>query len=843
GLNTSLDQLTQQINELKEQMRQSEANLTAQHQVLMQQKQIIIEDVVRQSQEEQLRRIADEFNVDLNDFESVLLPIAENCTKEAIAKGKVWIFNNCNTAVHYDVMARYLLKRITTIGPSFESRLHLLYLINDLFNHWYINELKEQMRQSEANLTAQHQVLMQQKQIIIEDVVRQSQEEQLRRMADEFNVDLNDFSSVLLPIAENCTKEAIAKGKVWIFNNCNTAVHYDVMARYLLKRITTIGPSFESRLHLLYLINDLFNHCQRKGDESLKRSLEKVIVPIFCHTFTDADDDEKQQKLTKLLKLWQMNQYFESSALDLQNPSMALANYKSALLNEFSGQISSVTNGQLAKLSQLQKQHSEFVAHIQSNIQRLQQQKQQQLVANVPQMPVPSLPMNVNPSMPGHRLLMPPNQPPLGSRPPMMGQFDQPPPQALGSRPPLVGQFDQQMPSRPNLMPQFDPTPPPPTSVPMFLPLVHQTPPGAQPPNAQSPQRLLLPQLHQSSQMAVRLGPVPQMPQQMLSTNQAFPNPMPGGPFPPTPLPNHQFFNAVHNSAPIPHKEVIPDVPYFELPAGLMAPLVKLEDFDYKAIVPKDIRLPPPAPPNERLLQAVEMFYAPPTHERPRNSDGWEQLGLYEFFKAKSQTMKLKDESSGFKNSDQELGSYEDNKTNAKNMNRSREQQPLTQDIEALHLKGGTESIERTGVREKQRAEEVPSPRVREEDIRDRTLDLGVVAGVIVEAVVEVVVLFVLRIDPGVEARLRSRALQTTRLDESNKGHQMLKKMGWSGTAGLGASEQGIKDPIKGGELREMDEKYRGVGVKTPDNDPFEKFRKNKGQAFLQRIAQGRSDQ
>jgi hypothetical protein len=31
-----------------------------------------------------------------------------------------------------------------------------------------------------------------------------------------------------------------------------------------------------------------------------------------------------------------------------------------------------------------------------------------------------------------------------------------------------------------------------------------------------------------------------------------------------------------------------------------------------------------------------------------------------------------------------------------------------------------------------------------------------------------------------------------SRLDESNKGHQMLKKMGWGGS-GLGASEQGIK--------------------------------------------------
>lgn len=38
------------------------------------------------------------------------------------------------------------------------------------------------------------------------------------------------------------------------------------------------------------------------------------------------------------------------------------------------------------------------------------------------------------------------------------------------------------------------------------------------------------------------------------------------------------------------------------------------------------------------------------------------------------------------------------------------------------------------------------------------------------------------------------------KLDESNKGHQMLKKMGWGG-AGLGAKEQGIEAPISGGEV------------------------------------------
>ena len=40
----------------------------------------------------------------------------------------------------------------------------------------------------------------------------------------------------------------------------------------------------------------------RKGDDSLRRSLEKVIVPIFGHTFADADDD-RQQKLTKVCTL------------------------------------------------------------------------------------------------------------------------------------------------------------------------------------------------------------------------------------------------------------------------------------------------------------------------------------------------------------------------------------------------------------------------------------------------------------------------------------------------------------------------------------------------------------
>jgi calcium homeostasis ER protein len=105
-----------------------------------------------------------------------------------------------------------------------------------------------------------------------------------------------------------------------------------------------------------------------------------------------------------------------------------------------------------------------------------------------------------------------------------------------------------------------------------------------------------------------------------------------------------------------------PKAPYFDLPAGLLVPLVKMEDSDYKSIDPKDIRLPAPLPPSERLIAAIDFFYSPLSHDRPRNADGfvteffsrwliielsfyrWEQMALFEFYKNKGAAKKEKEE-------------------------------------------------------------------------------------------------------------------------------------------------------------------------------------------------------
>ncbi|KAL3211308.1 hypothetical protein MRX96_036536 [Rhipicephalus microplus] len=222
---------------------------------------------------------------------------------------------------------------------------------------------------------------------------------------------------------------------------------------------------------------------------------------------------------------------------------------------------------------------------------------------------------------------------------------------------------------------------------------------------------------------------------------------------------------------------LVPTMPYYELPAGLIVPLVRLDDSDYRPLDPKEMRLPPPAPPSEALMQAVEMFYSPPSHERPRNSEGWEQLGLYEFFKAKSQYVRKRP------SSDDEGDGY----------SRGRSDRDEQQEERRAKAKEIEDQIRDDIARRKYRESKSPTP-------------------------------------PSFFGSSYGSDPRDSRLDESNKGHQLLRKMG----AGLGASEQGIQDPIHPGDVRDRQDLYKGVGINL--HDPYENFRKSKGQAFINRM-------
>lgn len=68
---------------------------------------------------------------------------------------------------------------------------------------------------------------------------------------------------------------------------------------------------------------------------------------------------------------------------------------------------------------------------------------------------------------------------------------------------------------------------------------------------------------------------------------------------------------------------IVPNAPYYDLPAGLMVPLVKPEQTDYRPLKPADLRLPLPKFPDERFLKVIDDYYG--SDGKARDNDGWDR--------------------------------------------------------------------------------------------------------------------------------------------------------------------------------------------------------------------------
>jgi len=110
-LNADIESVKAQKASLEEQIKQSEQNLAAQHQVLMAQQQEQIDESIRLIQDVEIKQLANELNIDLKEFDDVLQPIIENCTKDSISGGKAWIFTHTSTPRHYQLLSLYLLRQ------------------------------------------------------------------------------------------------------------------------------------------------------------------------------------------------------------------------------------------------------------------------------------------------------------------------------------------------------------------------------------------------------------------------------------------------------------------------------------------------------------------------------------------------------------------------------------------------------------------------------------------------------------------------------------------------------------------------------------------------------------
>ncbi|ALC43736.1 scaf6, partial [Drosophila busckii] len=807
--------------------------------------------------------------------------------------------------------------------------------------------LRDQIKQSDANLAAQHTALMTQKTKQIDDAIAAAHSTQLELLANDQCIVLRDFDAVLQPIIESCTKDSISAGKNWILQHSTDSAKINVVLQYLLKKALVNGSTFQQKLHLIYLVNDILHHCMRKSINDLKNNLENVVIPMFCSADLIASSDQRQ-KLAKLLSLWESKaKFFDACVISkLKSPDSSMQEYKTNVQNTHNDIVNKFTHSTKATLDNYQKQHQAFMQHATQQIAQLEQQKlqleqqilvaqqaqqkqqqQQQLSPGTPQSKgIPSL-MSQRIAMPGvdNEHMNTPPPPNTHEHPTTSGNmyagYQQPPQQQqlnnyVDVRGPNFFIPDMSKPP-PGFGPPIQPHPHPHQQ----MPQPHGTQPSAQYPQMPAGQ---LPVAGSDPQMDMgvinaAIQAVMHMQHRLPDEQQQMSMPMPSqqqlqmqhhqqaqqqqqqAPLPPyvqmsphnMPQPEGGVDIGLLNAAALrcamqqraddghseqedsdlrsdessmtPQEPQVPSAPYYDLPAALIVPLIRLEDYTYKPLDPADIRLPPPAPQSERLTNALNAFYAAPSHDRPRDNEGWEKLGLYEYYKVKNAARKQKDEevkngTRAKSRSPSPIVLEKIKKCNkrcyrSRSRSRSRSRTPIV--TNRSHSRSKSRSLERVitppplplpqpqpqrnrggaGGSNSNRKSRNRSPR-HERDRENRGEKSNNNSSC----------------NGNGNAVNNSRRVERDRsptppsffgssfakpqefIEETNKGHQMLMKMGWAGTGtGLGSKNQGIDTPISGGEVRDRKDMYKGVGNNL--NDPFERFRKNKGAAFAHRMS------
>uniref|UniRef100_A0A8C5WH96 Calcium homeostasis endoplasmic reticulum protein n=1 Tax=Leptobrachium leishanense TaxID=445787 RepID=A0A8C5WH96_9ANUR len=743
---------------IEELIQQSQWNIQQQEQQLLSIRQEQITAAVAHAVEQQMATLQEETQLDMTEFDNLLQPIIDTCTKDAISAGKNWMFSNAKSPQHCELMAAHLRDRITAEGAHFELRLHLIYLTNDVLHHC-------QRKQARELLAALQKVVV------------------------------PIYCTSFLAVEEDKQQKIARLLQLWEKNG-----YFDESTIQQLQ-----SPALGLGQHQAALLAENSNVVQpilvafQQQIQNLKTQHEEFVAGL-----------KQQQQQMQIAILEPIQE--PPSPVPVPVPAPAPAPAQVPPPEEVKPPIAISTPPEFEPPPPPPGTGPDPISGG-----ALGPAPHEQIPPNKPpwfDQPQPIAPWGQQqpceqPPFPHHPA--PPHCPPWNNshegmwneqrdpnwnnepdpawnsqrEPPWNNQFDAPwsnqheqPPWSGGAqrdphfrmqRPP---HFRGPFPPHQQHPPQFN-QPPHPHNFNRFPPrfMQEEFPPRHPFERPPFPHRFDYPQ----GEFPTDLGP----PHHHQGHRMPHPNmnehPQWGGP-------QHQDFGPPphgFNGQP-PHMRrqgpphvnhddpsLVPNVPYFDLPAGLMAPLVKLEDHEYKPLDPKDIRLPPPMPPSDRLLAAVEAFYSPPSHDRPRNSEGWEQNGLYEFFRAKMRARRRKgqDKRNSRQSRSQSRSKSRGNSSSRSNSRSSKSSRSYSRSRSGSRSRSRSYSRSRSQSRSRSR-----SSRSRSRS-RSRSKSFS----------------------PGRRHRSRSRSatppsssglgsgsgssMPNIRLGEENKGHQMLVKM------------------------------------------------------------------
>ncbi|THD28391.1 Calcium homeostasis endoplasmic reticulum protein, partial [Fasciola hepatica] len=515
------------------------------------------------------------------------------------------------------------------------------------------------VEQSEKNLKAQYDVLMEKQKAEILDLLDKKRLDAVKSRGEELGMTLEQMNEVIQPLIEACTKENISKGKTWV--------------------VERVAASAE--------LTEL-------------DALQRVVPLVFCLA-SELADDEKKAKLNRVLDIWESNTYLPPSVLEkMRPPAMEtfLREWKEAQEQNNQTEVEEIKKNVQSQYASLEQQHKEFTEHVHRQLASSMQQDVSDSGSSDSHHPPYDGPphsriqgsnsgygmWNVPPSARG----MPPydmsvagavgegygngdphrRMPPGGyfmphAQPHHSGGGGYPPPHGgwPGDHGPLHSNWGQPM---------------PPMGPPHFHSHQGYGPPGARRDRGEGSSGGTVyiegeedEEVHEDYERSYDRSYESQYDNyhhyddrgrdsradrsyhyrserssRFSSSSSRHDNSRDESDDSPRDRRRSSHYpsdNGKTDAAPPPQEPIVdpkdlePKCPHWELPAGLMHSLIRLCDFDYTPLDGSKLRLLPPKAPTDRLLSAVDAFYMPPSHDRTRDGEGWERLGLYEFYTKK----------------------------------------------------------------------------------------------------------------------------------------------------------------------------------------------------------------
>ncbi|KAF8944250.1 hypothetical protein BGZ47_004483 [Haplosporangium gracile] len=117
-------------------------------------------------------------------------------------------------------------------------------------------------------------------------------------------------------LMKDCSQANIQAGKNWVVHFCQNPQQYDLLVRALVS-IAISRQTFDEKLHIVYLTNDILSHCERKQQQWIKEAIHPNLVPMLrAAYFFPGIDDGQRQRVIKVLDIWRNREFFPAAMID-----------------------------------------------------------------------------------------------------------------------------------------------------------------------------------------------------------------------------------------------------------------------------------------------------------------------------------------------------------------------------------------------------------------------------------------------------------------------------------------------------------------------------------------------